>query len=246
MTLVDLLEPLDPPPPSRTLGLKPRRFRRGLDHAVEAEAMVPRRVWPVAASLNAGVTWRFRIRRRRFQGFIDCVGLSLKQPLDCLSQVLQQVPAICDLPSFGCCFCGCLSISRRAVPADDLNTRMVTEPFFHGLCIAVRQEVDDIAPLQVYDDGAVASSFAPRPVVDANEPRRWCRTTAVLLDAPQKRICTGRHGQPKTESRAGLATQGIADRSVSLAEPGGCTSARLSEPWQAFGEDTAWALTLEA
>jgi hypothetical protein len=156
------------------------------------------------------------------------------------------MPAIGDLSGLGRAFCGCLSIRRRTVPADDFNARMVVEPFFHSIRIAVGQEIDDIAPLQVDDDRAVATSFAPRPVVDANDPERWHRRIVALLDAPEERIGAGRHGEPMGKARASLAAQGKADRMMSLAKPEGCTSARFGEPGEVLSEDPSRALRFEA
>jgi hypothetical protein len=48
--------------------------------------------------------------RRRFQGFPDFVEPPLKQPLDGLPQILQQVPTIGDLHGFGRRFGSRLSV----------------------------------------------------------------------------------------------------------------------------------------
>jgi len=45
------------------------------------------------------------------------------------------------------------------------------EPRPDGRGIAVRQEIDDVVRLEVDNDGALALSFAPGPVVDADEFR---------------------------------------------------------------------------
>src|SRR5512135_3207323 len=81
------------------------------------------------------------------------------------------------------------------------------EPLLDGLRVAVRQQIDDTAALQVHDNGAVSLPLAPRPVVDADEP--WRRQWAVseLLDAAEPRVGAGRHGQAPGETGAGFAAQ---------------------------------------
>src|SRR5277367_1540865 len=117
------------------------------------------------------------------------------------------MPTIGDLSGFGRAFCGRLSIGRRPVPTDDFNSRMVNEPILHSIRIAIRQEIDDIASLQIYDDGAVTSSFAPRPVVDADTSRRRKRLRIPLLNASKQRIRAGGDGQPHGEARTGFAAE---------------------------------------
>ena len=108
---------------------------------------------------------------------------------------------------------------------------MILEPFFHGLRVAIGQEIDDIAPLQIDDDGAVAMSFAPRPIVDADESGRRFRLIFELLDAPQQRVRAGCDGQAYGEPRAWLAAEGATNRLVSRPKEGGCTSIRRGKPW---------------
>jgi hypothetical protein len=112
--------------------------------------------------------WRFFSRRSRFHGFVDRVALSLEQALDSLPQVLQQVPSIGDLLRFGCSFRCRLGVRGCTVPADKFNTRVLLEPVLHTLSIAVRQEIDNLSPLQVDYDGAVPSPFAPRPIIQTD------------------------------------------------------------------------------
>ena len=95
--------------------------------------------------------------------------MTLKQPFDGLAHILQQVPSIGDLSGIGCTFGGGLGVGRRTVAADQFDSGMSLEPRLDGGGVAVRQEIDDIIRLKVDDDGAVALSFAPGPVVDADE-----------------------------------------------------------------------------
>ena len=105
----------------------------------------------------------------------------------------QQMPAIGNLLGFRRTFRHRLGVGRRTVPADEFNARMFLEPLRDGIGITIGQEIDDVAPLQVHDDGAVALPFAPRPVVDADVSRMRHRAVFELLDATEQRIRAGCH-----------------------------------------------------
>ena len=118
---------------------------------------------------------------------------------------------------------------------------MSLEPRPDGRGVAVRQEIDDVVGLEVDDDGAVALSFAPGPVVDADEFRGTGGSSAGLLDATQQRIGAGRHGGLPRQSGSGFTTQGRADGEVSLGETHGRASMFGGEAIERLGEDAARA-----
>lgn len=67
---------------------------------------------------------------------------------------------------------------------------MFVEPFLHGLRVAIGQQVDDAAALEVHDDRPVPLSSAQCPVVDPYESGR--RRLGIIdgLDATQDRVGT--------------------------------------------------------
>jgi hypothetical protein len=107
---------------------------------------------------------------------------------------------------------------------------------------AVGHEVDDVAPLQVHDDGAVALPLAPRPVVDPHDARRRPRYVLELLDPAEQRVRAGGHGDEHGETGAGLAAQRIADGLVGPPEAVGRPGVLRSETGEALGEDPTGAL----
>src|SRR5262249_31062763 len=107
-------------------------------------------------------------------------------------------------------------------------------------------EIDHIAPLKVHDNGAIALSFAPGPVVNPDESGRRRTSVLELLDATEQRVRTGRHRQVRGEPRAGLTAESIGDRLVGLAKPDGRARMRLRKPRQAFREDAARTVRLGA
>ena len=54
----------------------------------------------------------------------------------------------------------------------DLDARPFGEPCRDRASIPVRQDVDDAVPLEITDDRPVAVALLPRPVIDADHPRR--------------------------------------------------------------------------
>ena len=101
--------------------------------------------------------------------------------------------------------------TRHSIPRDDLDLRMTSQPGGHGRRLAIRQEVDDSAALEITDQGAVALPLVPRPVVNADDTRsrkrliRRSHCTSqedVFADAQQNATpkCLGRsppHGPTK-------------------------------------------------
>src|ERR1700733_8821563 len=119
---------------------------------------------------------------------------------------------------------------------------MVVQPLLDGRRIAIGQKVDDITPLQVHNDRAVALTLAPRPVVDTNESGWRRRPAFELLHAPEKRVRTCRDGQANGQTGAGLAAKGSPDCFMGLAESIGGTAIRTSKSQQALGKDPSWTL----
>ena len=76
-------------------------------------------------------------------------------------------------------------------------------------------------------------------VIQTDESRGGRRSRPRLLDPSEEGVGTGGHGQALGESGPGLTTEGIADRLVGLAEPGGGARVRLGEAWEPLGEDDA-------
>ena len=141
----------------------------------------------------------------------------------------------------GCGLGGRLGVGRRTVAADQLDAGMGLEPRPDGRGVAVRQEIDDVARLEVDDDGAVALPLAPGPVVDADESRGPRGSSPRLLDATQQRIGAGRHGDLLRQPRSGFTTQGRADGEVSLGESRGRASMLGGEAIERLDEDAARA-----
>jgi hypothetical protein len=84
------------------------------------------------------------------------------------------VKAISHLQSLRRAHASALRIETAAVPADDLNTGMLTQPLGGRLSRAVRQDVDDLPPFEVDYDRPVTKAFLPSPVIDPDYPHSRC------------------------------------------------------------------------
>jgi hypothetical protein len=58
-----------------------------------------------------------------------------------------------------------LGVGAGPIAGDELDARAGAEPPGHGRRLTVREKVDDAAPLQVDEDGAVAGALAEGEVV---------------------------------------------------------------------------------
>ena len=134
--------------------------------------------------------------------------MPLQQAFDGLADVLQEMPSIGALLRLRRGLGGRLGVGRRAIAADQLDAGMGREPGLDGRCVAVGQEVDDLARLEVDDDGAVALPLAPGPVVDADESRGLRRSGLRSLDAAQQCIGAGRDAELLRRPGTGLAPEG--------------------------------------
>ena len=88
-----------------------------------------------------------------------------------LAHIVKKVPSISHLNRVRRGFRRRLGIQTGSIPTDDLGSRMSPQPLRGTLRAAVRQQIDDLATFQVKENRAVATSLAPRLVVDAQYPK---------------------------------------------------------------------------
>ncbi len=119
---------------------------------------------------------------------------------------------------------------------------MLGEPVRDGGALAVRQEVNGAAALEVADDGSVALALQPGEVVDADHAnigrRRWC----APAQKAQQGVGAHRHGQAFGEPFAGSAAEHEGDGVGEPVEARGASGVGLDEVGgETFGEDPALA-----
>lgn len=90
---------------------------------------------------------------------------------DSLGQVVPDVPPVAYLHRMRQGTADRLCVSGRAVPAHDLDTRMVTQPGFQGVGGTTGQDIDPLAGLGVDQNGRVVVAATQREVVHPQHPR---------------------------------------------------------------------------
>ena len=84
------------------------------------------------------------------------------------AQVTEQMPTIGDMDCGGGALACPLAINISAIAGHNLDAGMATQPSRDGPGIAIRQKIGDRVALQVDNQGAVAPTAAPRPLVEAD------------------------------------------------------------------------------
>jgi len=116
---------------------------------------------------------------------------------------------------------GSLSIEAAAIPADDLDFRMLAQPTGGRLRRAVRQHVDNLAPLQIDYDRAIAGPLSRAPIVDADNPH--CRALAaigrVALEVSQNGIVALWKSQARHQSLRWTPPSGVTNKPAQFSGP---------------------------
>ena len=88
---------------------------------------------------------------------------------DGVTEILAQVPAVADLRGQGSPLRGTIDIHRSTIPAHDLYIRVSSKPDRHAGCFPVRQQINNLARFQVYDDTAITLPAPIAPVINAED-----------------------------------------------------------------------------
>ena len=120
--------------------------------------------------------------------------------------VPKQMPAIRDLDRLRCALAHAISIGAGPVTRDDLDAMMPAKPRGQSPGVAIGQEIDDAALLEVAQDRAVALAAAPGPIIDP-EHARAARLIGATLASTEAEERVGAQGRAETlgQPRAGLS-----------------------------------------
>src|SRR5262245_42190970 len=152
------------------------------------------------------------------------------------------MPAVCDLNGRRRALPRALGIGAGSVTADQFNTGMLLEPVCQRRRFAVRKQINCRAPLEIYQDRAVALPFVLRPVIDSDDfwgGRRW---QLHLANPPNERIWANAHSQGGSQSGACLPAHGQSDQSQRLVQSERSAGVRRDECRNAFAEDLLGAI----
>ncbi len=186
------------------------------------------------------------VNNRVFRQDGPASGTSRKAHLffDCRAKVLDQMKPIGYLPGLRCAFTDGLRIETTAVPADDLDGRVVTQPLGRTLDAAIVQYVDNRATLEINHDGPIVCRTPPTPVIDANHPdlRIAVSNGRIPLQLPQDGVVADRHAEPLHQAFARTAARAVAQQSDNLNNPRRPARIRSSGlPWTG----RSWRLRLD-
>lgn len=164
------------------------------------------------------------------------------------TKVLDQMKPIGDLLGLRCAFTGCLRIQAAAVPTDDLDGRMITQPFGRTLDATVVQYVDDRAALKVDHDGPIARRPPPAPIIDTDHPylRLALSNRGIPLQLPQDGVVADRHAEPLHQPLARTAAGPVTEKADNLNDPSRPARMRSSNHRQTVGERSSLTLLMRA
>jgi len=100
--------------------------------------------------------------------------------------------------------------------------------------------------LEVAHDRAVPVAFAPRPLIDPDDPHVAARTDFHAIEQSQDRIGADRRVQIAGEPGAGFTAQKHTDAGQELVEPLGTTGMRPGETRDPLRKDTVPAVGIDA
>jgi hypothetical protein len=158
-----------------------------------------------------------------------------------VTEVAQEMPAVCDLRRLGRSLAHALSVGAGAVAGDHLDARVSLEPRRHGPSLPVGQQRDGATALEVDDERAVGVAAPPSPVVDPDDPRLSDLRQRHGAHRAQQRVGADGNGETRREPGAGRAADGQAQAAMDLGQPSGPAQARGRDRGRTLGEDPAWA-----
>src|SRR5580658_1116106 len=137
---------------------------------------------------------------------------------------------VSDLPRLRRTLVRALCIETTAVAADDFDLRMLAKPFGCSGGRAIRQHIDNLAPLQVDDDGTVSATLSPTPVIDARHSysRLRMETDDLPFQMPQNGVVADWHAKTFHQSFGRPTTSAVAEKMNKFCDPLGPTSARTN------------------
>src|ERR1700722_991710 len=95
---------------------------------------------------------------------------------------------------------------------------------------AIRQHIDNLAPLQVDDDSPVSATLSPTPVIDARHPysRFRVETGDLPFQMPQNSVVADRHAKTLHQPFSRPTTGAMAEKMNKLCDSLGPTSVRAN------------------
>jgi hypothetical protein len=122
-----------------------------------------------------------------------------------LAEAMPQVPAVADLHRARQRLAGRLAIGTRAVPAHDLDSRVIPQPLLRDISSAAGDDVDAAAGPGVDEHRRVGPAAAQREVVDPQHTRHRQRGQRDLEQDTQHGVPGDADAQRRQQPRRGPA-----------------------------------------
>jgi hypothetical protein len=165
--------------------------------------------------------------------------LALKDLLECVRQIAEEVPPVSDLDGIRRAEPCRLGEDRTAAPADHLDAGVRPQPLGQTLGTALRQQVDDGAALQITEQRAIAPALPPRPFVHTEITWRRdvgdrCRRS---FQPTEQGVAAGAQPEPLGQPGTRFAAERTGDLPVRGREPVGSSSVAGDGGGQSLRED---------
>jgi hypothetical protein len=132
---------------------------------------------------------------------------------------------------------------QRSIPADDLNTGMLTQPPAGCRGRPVGQHVEDLAPFEVDHDRPVTKPLLPSPVINPDHPHRRCfvACTDMALETAQNRVIALWQSQACHRALRRTAARDMAEKPGQIGHPAGPSGIRAGDIGKAIAERPTFA-----
>lgn len=133
--------------------------------------------------------------------------MALEQPLEDISEVLEQVPAIRHLHGVRRPLLDALRVGLGAVPRDERDCAVLLQPARQRVRSAIGQQVDGCTPFEIDEDRAVGVPAPDRPIVDPHDARGRGRVDLGMMNEPEERVGAALETEGGQEPRGCLAAE---------------------------------------
>jgi hypothetical protein len=154
--------------------------------------------------------------------------------------------SVSDLPRLRCAGARALRVKTAAIAADDFYLWVLTKPFGYPGGRTVLQQIDNLAPLQIDDDGPICAALSPTPVVDTCHPyRRRPPAGDLPLQMPKNGVVADRHAKAFHQPLARPATRPMTKKMKKLGGSVGSATVRTNNPRQPIRKCQTWAFPVQ-
>ena len=182
---------------------------------------------------------RLRISVHRRCGGPQLWPMAFQHPLERVTKILNEVPAIGDLDGVGRAACHPVNGGISAVTAHHFDGRMLLQPGGHCVGGTFRQDINRLAPLEINNQGSIVATLPLGPIVNADTARWWWRWDWGLANQAEKRIRTTGYPQARSETSAEFTRHGTGDQLLLIPQAGRHAGIRWGNEGQALHKGLA-------